>query len=159
MHTVVPSKTTTVRSSADVTDQRAPIDRLVDLALAVPTCTVASARRVVPIAARAGAVMTFRFVERLSIAVQERMREDDAAQLATSDTENADTLFVSDQPIETPTIDSGELPIDGYDDLAARQVVDRLASLDISDLVRVEIYEREHRNRSTVLGKISILTS
>ncbi len=59
----------------------------------------------------------------------------------------------------TESISVADLPIDGYDDLAARQVVDRLGALDRADLARIETYEREHRNRSTVLGKISMLTA
>ena len=35
----------------------------------------------------------------------------------------------------------------------------KLAALDLADLGRVEVYEREHRNRSTVLGKITMLTA
>ena len=69
--------------------------------------------------------------------------------------------------VDEPVADAGvpesvpasDLPIEGYDDLAARQVVDRLAALDAADLARIEIYEREHRNRSTVLGKIAMLTA
>lgn len=50
-----------------------------------------------------------------------------------------------------------ELPIDGYDQLAARQIIDRLGSLTPAELAVIEAHERAHRNRSTVLGRIAQL--
>lgn len=136
--------------------QRAPIDRLVDLAVAVPTCTLVAARRAVPLAARIGTLGTARLIGRLSEAVYERRHEDEIDELMSEAVE--EVLDTEDEPVDPiETISADELPIDGYDDLAARQVVDRLDALDPADLARIETYEREHRNRSTVLGKISIL--
>ena len=96
-------------------------------------------------------------VERLGAAVH-HLREDPP--------ENAEDVVsvlvddVVDGPDQEPeSVPVADLPIDGYDDLAARQVVDRLAALDRADLARIEMYEREHRNRSTVLGKITMLTA
>ncbi|MEJ7799824.1 MAG: hypothetical protein WKF60_04845 [Ilumatobacter sp.] len=136
---------------------RAPLDRLVDLAVAVPTCTLIAARRAVPLAARIGAAGTVRLVERVSAAVHDRRGGQD------EEIELAAVLTMADEVEATPTepasVPAADLPIEGYDDLAARQVVDRLAALDRPDLARVEVYEREHRNRSTVLGKISMLTA
>ncbi len=137
---------------------RAPLDRLVDLAVAVPTCTLIAARRAVPLAARIGAAGTVRLVELVSAAVHDRRGGQD------EEIELAAVLTMADEVVEaTPTepesVPAADLPIAGYDDLAARQVVDRLAALDRPDLARVEVYEREHRNRSTVLGKISMLTA
>jgi polyhydroxyalkanoate synthesis regulator phasin len=45
-------------------------------------------------------------------------------------------------------------PILGYDDLTARQVVDRLAGLTPPQLRKVRDYERRHGNRKTVLRTI-----
>ncbi len=140
-----------------MTTRRQPLDRLIDLAVAVPTCTLVAARRAVPLAARIGVAGTVRVVERVSAAVHDLRNDpprsvDDVAE-AVDDAVHAEP---EDQPESVPVTD---LPIDGYDDLAARQVVDRLAALDRADLARIEIYEREHRNRSTVLGKISLLTA
>lgn len=136
-------------------ERRDPIDRIVDLAIAVPTCTLVAARRAVPLAARLGALGTARLVERVSTAVHEyRERE-----LTDDVLEHEAEAVLHDPEIErAESIGVDELPIDGYDDLAARQVVDRLAALARADLARIEVYEREHRNRSTVLGKISQLT-
>ena len=138
--------------------RRAPIDRLVDLAVAVPTCTLVAARRAVPLAARIGTLGTARLIGRVSEAVHERRQDPQIDELLSEAIDEAAERDVEDEvPIETISVD--ELPIDGYDDLAARQVVDRLDDLDPADLGRIETYEREHRNRSTVLGKISILTA
>ena len=49
------------------------------------------------------------------------------------------------------------LPIEGYDSLAASQVVLRLGSLTRDELAAVQIYEHGHRARRTILGKISQL--
>lgn len=52
---------------------------------------------------------------------------------------------------------SEELPIDGYDHLAASQVVDRLGALTPSELQTVADYERAHRHRQSVLAKLAQL--
>ena len=50
-----------------------------------------------------------------------------------------------------------ELPIEGYDSLAASQVVGRLGSLTDGELALIEAYETSHRSRRTILGKINQL--
>ena len=55
--------------------------------------------------------------------------------------------------------DSAHLPIPGYDALSASQVVERLAGLGAEELSAVRDYERAHRNRRTILGKIDQLTA
>ena len=138
--------------------RRAPIDRLVDLAVAIPTCTLVAARRAVPLAARVGMLGTAHLVGRVSEAVYERRTHDQIDEMVVEAA--AEVLDAADPaPAPAETISADQLPIAGYDDLAARQVVDRLEDLDPADLARIETYEREHRNRSTVLGKISILTA
>lgn len=52
-----------------------------------------------------------------------------------------------------------DLPIDDYESLAASQVVARLGDLDPAGLAAVEAFERAHRNRRTVLGRIGQLRS
>lgn len=49
------------------------------------------------------------------------------------------------------------LPIDGYDSLAASQVVVRLTTLTAAELDQVRQHEESHRARRTILGKISQL--
>jgi hypothetical protein len=50
-----------------------------------------------------------------------------------------------------------DLPIAGYDQLAASQVVARLGDLDVDDLAVVERYELAHRGRRTILSKVAQL--
>jgi hypothetical protein len=50
------------------------------------------------------------------------------------------------------------LPIDGYDELSAAQVVDMLERLGRDELESIRDYESSHRGRSTILGKIEQLT-
>lgn len=54
---------------------------------------------------------------------------------------------------------SNALPIADYESLAASQVVDRLERLSIAELDLVAAFERAHRGRRTVLGKIEQLTA
>jgi hypothetical protein len=49
------------------------------------------------------------------------------------------------------------LPIEGYDSLAAPQVLDRLDGLDAEELATVAAHERSHRHRRTILGRIAQL--
>lgn len=58
-------------------------------------------------------------------------------------------------PVAPPSAD--ELPIPGYDTLAASQIVARLGGLHADQLAAVAAYEAAHRNRKTVLGKIEQL--
>ncbi len=55
------------------------------------------------------------------------------------------------------TADAGPtppLPIDGYDDLSAPQLLPKLVSLDPDDLETILTHEQSHRARATVLNKI-----
>jgi hypothetical protein len=53
--------------------------------------------------------------------------------------------------------DGDALPIPGYDQLAASQVIARLPGLSPTELDRIEAHETAHRHRRTVLAKISQL--
>ena len=52
---------------------------------------------------------------------------------------------------------SSDLPVAGYDDMTAVEIGNRLTSLSQADLAKVDAYERRHKNRSTVLGRIDML--
>jgi hypothetical protein len=52
---------------------------------------------------------------------------------------------------------AADLPISGYDSLAASQVIPRLAGLTADELDAVEAYEAALRGRKTILGKIAQL--
>lgn len=55
---------------------------------------------------------------------------------------------------EASVADASALPIDGYESLAASQVVLRLGSLTAAELIAIGDYESSHRGRRTILGKI-----
>ena len=55
------------------------------------------------------------------------------------------------------TPSSADLPIPGYDELSASQVVERLVGLAPSELDAVHAYEAANRQRRTILGKIEQL--
>lgn len=139
-----------------MTSPRQPIDRLVDLAIAVPSCGLAAARRAVPLAARVGALTTVRLIDRVSGAVHHRRASVDPIGQGPVVVDIEVDVTTPDDQDEPVSLD--RLAIAGYDDLAARQVVARLADLDPDDLDLIERYERANRSRSTVLGKIALLT-
>lgn len=58
---------------------------------------------------------------------------------------------------DRPGPSSTGLPLEGYESLAASQVVDRLPTLSDDELDRIDAFETAHRGRRTVLGKIEQL--
>ncbi len=48
----------------------------------------------------------------------------------------------------------GAFPLEGYDDLTAAEVVERIKGLDADQLRRVREYERRNANRKTVLSAL-----
>lgn len=55
------------------------------------------------------------------------------------------------------TSSAAELPLEGYESLAASHVVARLTRLSAEELVQVREFEQAHRGRRTILGKIEQL--
>lgn len=47
-----------------------------------------------------------------------------------------------------------EVPIDGYEELTARQAIERLGELSPAELRSLRDYERRHANRKLVLDEI-----
>jgi hypothetical protein len=96
----------------------------------------------------------------------ERSQPDDVADLDLPPADAATTLpeailaAVAESPVlrdDTTDESDASLPIDGYDSLAASQVVVRLATLTNAELTRIRDHEASHRARRTILGKISQL--
>jgi hypothetical protein len=58
---------------------------------------------------------------------------------------------------DAATVAPSMLAIADFDSLAANQVIDRLGALSMDELDLVERYERAHRRRRTVLGRIAQL--
>lgn len=70
----------------------------------------------------------------------------------------AETVPVSTRPPKSGTTDAAHaLPIQGYNELSASQVVERLTGLSPEDLRAVRGYETAGRGRKTILGKIEQL--
>lgn len=138
---------------------RDPIDRLVDVMVATPICTYVAARRTIPLVGRAVRSRLLPAAEMVTDAASDRV---DGAVEPASDA--AADPSVIDAEAGTPggaagVTDVVTLPIDDYDHLAARQVVDRLDGLTSDELTEVEQYELAHRHRQTVLRKIEQLRS
>lgn len=60
-------------------------------------------------------------------------------------------------PDGDPDDQSTELPLHGYESLAASQVVARLSRLEPDELELIRAFELAHRGRRTILGKIDQL--
>jgi len=58
----------------------------------------------------------------------------------------------------TSTSTSTKLPIAGYDDLSALQILDLLGALNKTELAKIKKYETAHRCRQTILKKIAMLS-
>lgn len=58
-------------------------------------------------------------------------------------------------------LDAGErpLPIAGYDDLTAKQIISLLGDLDPGQRVRIASHEASHRGRKTVMAKLDALAA
>lgn len=61
-------------------------------------------------------------------------------------------------PDDASDVGSADLPISGYDQLSASQVIERLDGLSRGALDRIRAYELAHRARRTILASIDQLT-
>jgi hypothetical protein len=61
------------------------------------------------------------------------------------------------EPDAIPAPDAATLSIPDYDSLAASQVLPRLDGLTTDELEAIRAYEAAHRNRRTILGRLSQL--
>lgn len=132
--------------------RRTPVDRMFDLMVAAPACTLDAARRLVPVVGLA-------VRDRLSTGPPEDHVESWTAE-ATRDEPDRQTS-PEDEPAtepEAPTSPpSAALAIEDYDNLAARQVVDRLGGLEPDELRSIAEHERARRHRQTILRRIEQL--
>jgi hypothetical protein len=133
------------------------VDRMLDLAVFGPLGFALEARRLVPeLAARGRAhieaqVRTARALGQFAMQLGQR-------QTVASDTPPPPAAARPVPEIVVRVTDDLEpLPIEGYDALAASQVVARLAGLSPAELERVERYEAAHRGRRTILHRIAQL--
>jgi hypothetical protein len=137
----------------------APIGLAVELGARVPKLVETGRQR----------VALARFVGRIAVGQISKALEPHPA--STPPPPSADEAVTGAQPPEQPAAETGSvaqrepvptparhaLVIPDYDSLAASQIVARLGSLTPDERDDVERYERAHRGRRTVLGKLAQL--
>jgi hypothetical protein len=79
-----------------------------------------------------------------------------AASKSSNSSSGPSTATTGESAVPGPSDGVDDL-VPGYDDLAAKAVIPMLAGLDQDALDRVEIHERSHRNRKTVLNRLQQL--
>ncbi len=147
--------------------QRQPVDRVIDLVVGLPVATAVAARRSIPLirqASREGVRMVAQRA-RQTLGSGHDTSDVPGAAVSVPAPDRANGVSATVAELVTETIAAAvpevavatDLPIDGYDHLAARQVVDRLATLTTTELAQIDLYERAHRHRRTVVGRIAQL--
>jgi len=148
--------------------RRRPVDRVIDVMVAVPVSIVAAARELMPFDTSR---VEHAVARNLDVIVRYGRRGATASRLAGVGRSGADEPQTpasdprhSPQRV-TPTVDPTVpddpvtvLPIDGYDQLSARQIVDRLTSLSEHELEVIARHERAGRRRQTILHRIAQLS-
>ena len=161
-------KTTPARSSGSrvanvVVAQRQPVDRVIDFVVGLPVATAVAARRSIPLIRQASRQGVHAFARRarhtLGPGPDTSGVPTSAVLVPSADRTNGLAAVVAGATVaaEPAVAAASALPIDDYDHLAARQVVDRLATLTATELAQIDRYERAHRHRRTVLGRIAQL--
>ena len=154
-------------------ERRDPVDRVIDLIVAVPVSIAAALREIVPIDTSRLERMVGRNLELIG----RYAKRGAIGQTAPTRSAEPDAVagvparrVVTPEPVASSSVDSAalaavaidpvaiELPIAGYDQLSARQIVDRLDSLTSGEIAQIEAYERTNRRRQTVLGRIGQLS-
>jgi hypothetical protein len=136
-----------------------PVELFLDLFVYAPIGFVVEAPRVVPELIESGRrqLSAARGLGRLAVHVgYQRLSgrsSDEREPVPSSPTERRAPITVS----AVDVTNEADLPIPGYDQLAASHVVARLAGLDADGLRAVEDYERAHRKRRTILAKVAQL--
>lgn len=161
-----------------MTDSREPetsplVRRLIDLAVFAPLGAALTWREQLPVLVREGRqrvdqqVVLARFVGKLAVQqgrVELRKRlEARRATVRESPSPAEPSVIAAAEVAPSPGSEEATAPavtdlaIAEFDSLAATQVIDRLAALTPEELDLVERYERAHRRRRTVLGRIQQL--
>lgn len=148
---------------------RDPVDRVVDAIVAVPVACASALRQLIPIAPTRLERRVGRDLDLLYRYARRSLRHS-ASPLVGDTPGDAEAPAVAGtmppgvgvEPADDRAERTGELAaalaIDGYDQLSARQVVDRLADLTPDELAAVERYEQGARRRQTILHRIAQLT-
>jgi hypothetical protein len=153
-------------------EDRAPLGHVLDIVLYAPVGLFTLAQRELPELIAAGKtrvdnqITLARFIGKMAVRqgtneFKRRMRNAEEARTAVPILETeASVLSITAAAADTTARDTAaavDLPIEGYDSLAASQVVQRLGSLDGFELEAIRQYEELNRTRRTILGKIAQL--
>ncbi len=160
--------------------ERRPIDQLVDLFVYAPVGLVYEYQDVLPKLIKRGKsqVQIAKLLGTMAAKQGQKTVEgriDDAFDSATSSVaqgitdvgarvglapEPARTLPDAEVEVDVEVeveVDTRPLPIAGYDQLTAKQIVALVADLEFGQRTRIESYEASHRARKTVLAKLRSL--
>ena len=160
--------------------ERRPIDQLVDLFVYAPVGLVYEYQDVLPKLIKRGKsqVQIAKFLGTMAAKQGQKTVEgriDDAFDVASSSVAQGITdvgarvglapdtaarrvtSSASEAGESDEVVDDRPLPIAGYNDLTAKQVVVLVADLDAGQRTRIELYEASHRARKTVLVKLRSL--
>lgn len=147
------------------------VARIAELAVSVPLELSARLIEAVPAVAEkvpAAAdrvrreVVLARFIGKL--AVDQGLRELRERLVPAQDVSSSESADVAPEPAAPPTpvasepsVAVGDLALADYDHLSSAQIVAKLSDLEPSERAEIEAYERSHRHRRTVLGKLEQL--
>ena len=151
---------------------KTPLGHVVDLVVYAPVGLITLAQRELPELISAGKtrvdnqITLARFIGKMAVKqgsneFKRRMRAAEASREAKPPAAQVIDIKPSIEvasPSPSPRSAPGaHLPIDGYDSLAASQVVQRLNTLTSAELEIVRVHEEANRARRTILGKIAQL--
>lgn len=130
-------------------------ERLLDLFVYAPLGLALEAKEMIPKLAERGRGQVA--LTRLAGTVAAQRGQAEASKLI-DEISDALATFLGGQPAGADPVssetESYDLPIADYAELTAVEIVRLIADLDDHELDVIESFEREHRNRSTVLNRI-----
>lgn len=131
-------------------------ERILDLFVYAPLGLALEAKEMIPKLAERGRGQVA--LTRLAGTVAAQRGQAEASKLVDEISGAVAAFIGADAPSPTPTAadvaDAEDLPIMGYADLTAVEIVRLLATLDDDELAAIEDFEKAHRNRSTVLNRV-----
>ena len=142
-------------------DQRPLIERLLDVVVYAPIGLIGQLQEEVPKFAAEGRqkfenrVQVARFIGEMSVNYgRQELAKKLAERSQPAPASPAADLVVASVEATPAAAAAAPLPFDGYDTMAAAHIVQQLRRMSADELAAVEAYERQHRNRRTVLAKI-----
>lgn len=131
-------------------------ERLLDVFVYAPLGLALEAKEMIPKLAERGRGQVA--LTRLAGTVAAQRGQAEASKLIDEISDALATFLGGDSapatPAEPKNTGGGDLPIPGYAELTAVEIVRLIAELDDEELDIIEAFERAHRNRSTVLNRI-----